>query len=242
MKDRKREENFYDLLKVDTRATVAEIVTAYHSAKNAFAKDSVATYSLFSSEEAEAVLKQLEEAYLTLSNLERRVEYDRRLTQPEGTIESTLKASLSEQMPKELVQSPVASQAAPTPVTAMSETSAISAETPMTPTSEGNVVSIDVGNHPPTAVTPEPSRTDECSGTQLREMRAQRGLSMEDVARITKIPSKFLRTIEEDDFKRLPARVYIQGFIKNLAVLYKVDPKTTAKGYLTYLDRVAPSV
>lgn len=236
MKDCKREENFYDLLKVDSRATVAEIVSAYHSAKNAFAKDSVATYSLFSPEESEAVLKQLEEAYLTLSNLERRVEYDRRLTQPEGTLESTLKASLSEQMPQELVNPPAAASA---PLVNDSPVAAVA--TPAT-SAEGNVVSIDVGNHPPLVATSEPSRDDECSGTRLREMRAHRGLSMEDVARITKIPSKFLRSIEEDDFKRLPARVYIQGFIKNLAVLYKVDPKMTAKAYLTYLDRVAPSV
>lgn len=228
MQDRKREENFYDLLKVDPRATVAEIVTAYHAAKNAFAKDSVATYSLFSPEEAEGVLKQLEEAYLTLSNLERRAEYDKRLTQPEGGVEAALNTSLSQQMPQELVvtpSSPAASSVVDVPPVG----------------TEGNVVSVDVGT-PAVAPVTESSRTDECSGSQLREMRTQRGLSTEDVARITKIPAKFLRSIESDDFKQLPARVYIQGFIKNLAVLYRVDPKATAKSYLTYLDRVAPSV
>ena len=73
----KEEETFYEILKVDRKATVAEIVAAYHSAKNAFSKDSVATYSLFNNDEAQTVLNKLEEAYLTLSNFEKRAEYER---------------------------------------------------------------------------------------------------------------------------------------------------------------------
>lgn len=75
----KKEENYYELLKVERNANVSEIVTAYHAARNAFSKESLAIYSLFTVEETEAVLKKLEEAYLTLSNLDRKREYDRAL-------------------------------------------------------------------------------------------------------------------------------------------------------------------
>lgn len=77
----KQKETYYDILKVPRRASVSEIVAAYHLAKNAFSKDSMATYSLFSADEAQKMLQKLEEAYVTLSNFEKRADYDRRLTQ-----------------------------------------------------------------------------------------------------------------------------------------------------------------
>jgi len=213
MSDPKSEENYYQLLKVDSRATVQEIVNAYHNAKNAYSKDSIATYSLFSADEAQKILAELEQAYLTLSNIERRSDYDRRLQQPDGNLDATVKASLTEKRTPELV----------------TETIPIA----LTETAPQNVVS-------PDAVVDVPLRSDEITGLGLRDLRAGRGLSLEDVSRITKIPKNFLVSIENDDFKKLPVRVYIQGFIKNMAVLYKVDPKSTATAYLVYLDRVAP--
>jgi cytoskeletal protein RodZ len=78
------------------------------------------------------------------------------------------------------------------------------------------------------------------TGTRLREIREKRTLSLDDVSRITKIPTKFLRAIEEDDLKRMPARVYLQGFVKNLATLYRLNPKDTVKSYLEHIDALGP--
>lgn len=205
------EETYYDLLKVDPRASVAEIVSAYHAAKNAFAKDSLATYSLFSDTEVRDILSKLEEAYLTLSNLERRADYDRRLTEPlsnigKGPVTPSLEVTTS----------------IPEPTLEMA---------PSEPEPQAPTVPLEEKT---------PSNLDECSGSFLKDLRVQRGLSVEDVCRITKIPSKAVKAIEQDDFKNLPARVYIQGFIKNLAVLYKVDAIATAKAYLAFLSRRVP--
>lgn len=220
MADPTGEENYYQLLKVDPRATVAEIVSAYHTAKNAFSKDSVATYSLFSPEEAESMLSKLEEAYLTLSNLDRRAEYDRHLTQPSEPLRPQ-KAPANDTLDGfEMGGGNARVESAPSPTQSMA------------PSEEGA---------PTTASSAPLVGPEECSGAGLRDIRTRRGLSLEDVARITKIPSKFIRSLEDDDFKRLPARVYIQGFIKNMAVLYRIDPKTTVKSYLAYLDRAHPT-
>lgn len=204
----KQLESFYEVLKVDPRATVAEIVTAYHAARGAFSKDSVATYSLFSAEEIQEELQKLEQAYVTLSNIDKRAEYDRRLAG--GTHNDTEPTE-----PRQRVDKP-----APTAAAAPAEVSAPSIPLP------SSDVSVDV--------------PEEVNGVYLKEVREKKGLSQDDVARITKIPSKFLRSIESDDFKRLPARVYIQGFIKNMASLYRIDAKTLAQGYLSYLDKRNP--
>ncbi len=74
------------------------------------------------------------------------------------------------------------------------------------------------------------------SGEKLRSIRETRSMSVDDIARVTKIPSKFIKALEDENSKVLPARVYIQGFIKNLANVYKLDPTETAKAYLQSFD------
>lgn len=190
-----KRESYYELLKVARSANIAEIVAAYHAARGAFSKDSVATYSLFSAEEVQIELSRLEEAYLTLSNIDKKREYDRRLTL-QGP---ALSPALASEAPRH-----------------RQETTENVAESPTSP--------------------PAPTPSGDVSGTYLKEFRIHFGLSLDDVARITKIPLKFLRAIESEDIKHLPARVYVQGFIKNIAVLYKLDPKTTATSYLGSID------
>ncbi len=197
----KRGETFYDVLKVDKKASVAQIVSAYHAAKNAFSKDSVATYSLFSAEEAQAELAKLEEAYVTLTNQKKRFDYDKQL----------------------------------------GESADLTNATPVSVSIDASEVSEEAVLHAPAANASDLSPTPaEITGITLREIRERRGLSLEDTARITKIPSKFIVALEQDNVEKMPARVYIQGFVKNLATLYKLDPVATAKTYTAYLDRLKP--
>lgn len=77
---------------------------------------------------------------------------------------------------------------------------------------------------------------EQLTGPILKAIREKRGLSLEDTARITKIPSRFIRALENGDVKQLPARVYIQGFIRNLASLYRLEPQSALKSYLSGLD------
>lgn len=208
-------DTYYEVLKVDRKATISEIVAAYHSAKNAFSKDSVATYSLFSSDEIKGVLDRLEEAYLTLSNLDKKREYDLWLSDRSET--TSLPPMMTERDRKQNAQNIFA------PVT---EPAAAQSFTPppAPPVQDGTPINLATG--------------EEISGVRMREIREKRGLSVDDVARITKIPTKFIRALETDDFKHLPARVYLQGFLKNMATLYKIDPKIALKNYFDYVDRL----
>ena len=89
-------------------------------------------------------------------------------------------------------------------------------------------------------VSPEiPSVVDALDGVILKQIREKRSLSLDDVSRITKIPVKTIKAIESDNMVALPARVYIQGFVKNLAALYKLEGKSAIKSYLTFLDQKA---
>ncbi len=52
-------------------------------------------------------------------------------------------------------------------------------------------------------------------GQRLRDKRVEKRLTLEDVAKATKIRASFLAAIENGDYKKLPTRAYILGFVKN---------------------------
>lgn len=197
---RKAEETFYDILKVDRKATIAEIVAAYHTAKNAFSRDSVATYSLFNDDETQSILSRLEEAYQTLSNLEKKAQYDQTIALGEG-------ADLPQMSEVQLKQN-----------------AERRADVPKLP------------EKPAASSAPLPEY-ETYSGPILAEIRERRGLSLDDVCRVTKIPLKFVKAIETEALPDLPARVYLHGFVKNLATLYRIDSGMVTRSYLTALDK-----
>lgn len=79
------------------------------------------------------------------------------------------------------------------------------------------------------------------SGDLLKRYREQSNLSLEEVFRITRIPIKYLKALENEVSEDLPARVYIQGFIKNLAHVYKLPTQQTAAAFLEYFDQRYPN-
>ncbi|HCM37971.1 MAG: hypothetical protein UV61_C0006G0107 [Candidatus Gottesmanbacteria bacterium GW2011_GWB1_43_11] len=52
-------------------------------------------------------------------------------------------------------------------------------------------------------------------GQLLKEDRLKKGFTLEQVEKATKIRAKFITAIETDNYQKLPAAPYIQGFIKN---------------------------
>jgi cytoskeletal protein RodZ len=55
------------------------------------------------------------------------------------------------------------------------------------------------------------------SGEKLQQTRIEKGLSLEDVAKATKIKTQFLSCIENGEYQKLPSASYAQGFVRNYA-------------------------
>ena len=58
---------------------------------------------------------------------------------------------------------------------------------------------------------------------QLRVAREAKKLTVEQVAEMTKIRTDHIRALEEGDFNRFPAPIYIRGSVKNYATKLKLD-------------------
>jgi DnaJ-class molecular chaperone len=77
------EQNYYELLEVPLDGTERQLERAYRIARVTYEPSSVATYSIFSEQEAAAILRRVEEAYAVLSDAKLRREYDFRLHREE---------------------------------------------------------------------------------------------------------------------------------------------------------------
>jgi hypothetical protein len=57
----------------------------------------------------------------------------------------------------------------------------------------------------------------ETLGKSLRRQRVRRGMSLAELARITRIPAASLEAIEFDRFDELPGEVFVRGFLRAYA-------------------------
>lgn len=65
----------------------------------------------------------------------------------------------------------------------------------------------------------------EAIGKTLKEARERLGLTLDEVARSTRIRKVRLEALENGDFDSLPSRVQVQGFLRNYADFLGLDPE-----------------
>ena len=72
--------------------------------------------------------------------------------------------------------------------------------------------------------TPSQQRTsDSPVGQMLREIREEKGLTLEEIERATRIKQKFLTALEEGNYEALPTPGHIHGFLRNYAGYLGLD-------------------
>ncbi|MCY7398982.1 MAG: DUF4115 domain-containing protein [Sphingomonas bacterium] len=72
-------------------------------------------------------------------------------------------------------------------------------------------------------VDDEPVAGNDTVGQRLRAAREAKGLTIEDVASSTRIPTRHLQTLEDSEWDKLPAATYSVGFAKNYATAVGLD-------------------
>ncbi|MBF0278033.1 MAG: helix-turn-helix domain-containing protein [SAR324 cluster bacterium] len=84
------QENYYQTLNVAQNATSEEIRAAYELATQTYMSDSLATYSLYSEEENDEILRKITHAYMTLIDPVSRAFYDQSLSKktPQSSVET----------------------------------------------------------------------------------------------------------------------------------------------------------
>jgi len=60
-------------------------------------------------------------------------------------------------------------------------------------------------------------------GRYLQQQREERKISLESVAKVTRITLANLQALESDEFQRLPAEAFTRGFLRIYAKFLKLD-------------------
>lgn len=68
-------------------------------------------------------------------------------------------------------------------------------------------------------------------GACLRELRASRGVSLQELARTTRVGQRYLEALESDAFDELPAPVFIKGFIRAYCAALGESPEAALRFY-----------
>ena len=81
-------------------------------------------------------------------------------------------------------------------------------------------------------------------GRYLRQERERRNISLASIAKVTRITLQNLEALERDDFRLLPAPVFVRGFLRTYAAHLGIDPKEVLARYEAQVDfsRVSPPI
>lgn len=246
------QQTYYDLLEISPQASESEIKTAYMRMKNAYSKDSAATYSLVSSEDVEFLMSRLEEAFAILTSPEKRRVYDMNTgiipKTDEGFFGGDHKVVSIDRVPpmeasrdtEELLIAPIThfEPDLPPPVEAASTTSPEATATP--PPYENKPEKhqysvLDIANF-----QLELDRENEWTGSFLRKTRETLGVSIDELATFSRVNKSYLVAIEEDIYKKLPAPVFLRGFLMQICKKLKLPHDRVVSAYLDRYKSVCP--
>lgn len=203
------QQNYYDLLGVSPQASFEEVQSAYDEAVSTYSSDSIPTYSLFTQEEREQILARLVDAYKILTNSQLRKEYNQVLMEK------------GELAPQEIRFSSLEKTAVPKGKLKDVSVESLIQEERSENLNQAFDSTLDLFNGY-TSVT----------GKNIKMVRLAREMTLEEVYRKTNIPKQTLEDIEEEHFEKLPALVYLKGFLKAYADALTVNQAQMVDGYV----------
>jgi hypothetical protein len=68
-------------------------------------------------------------------------------------------------------------------------------------------------------------------GEKLQKIRGDKRISLNEISRVTKIQLTYLEYLEAGDYDKLPAEVYVKGFLRSYADFFGIDEKIFLKLY-----------
>ncbi|MAF79285.1 MAG: hypothetical protein CME63_04715 [Halobacteriovoraceae bacterium] len=219
--------NYYEILEVPEDADGDTIHRGYMRAKNAYTQDSLALYSLMSPEECAKTLELIEEAYSILSNINKRKQYDQaRGLNNQGVYGSSQAKGSAEDMTMGY-----------NPDKKYDEKRATSGSMFKIMANMRYTLDYKVNAD----FEKEIEQASDYSGDFLKKIREYKGVEISRMAEMTKISKTYIRYIEDEEFDKLPAAVYVRGFVYQYAKTLKLNPELVANSFLYRLKQATES-
>lgn len=219
--------NYYDALEIEPNATASQIDTAYVRARNAYTGDSVALYALMTKDECDAILSQIEEAYSVLGFPEKRREYDKirgfnkgSFSQPTHSHRETL-SEVVRPPRDQVIYEDFSSNLLEAKVSKLSAQKKFGLE-----------------YHENVDMDRKISQMVEFTGPALKEIREYKNVTIERMAEMTRISKTHINAMENEDLPKLPAEVYVRGYVYQYAKVLKLNPEQVAASFMLYFKKL----
>jgi len=208
------EQMHYELLEIPIDASPFEIRKAYQELFELYRDDSIAAYSFFTEAERMEIISDLERAYLTLIDAAARRNYDAQLIE-RGLMEEGkgYQDKSREPVPMyNLRRSPYMDTTGPAVNPAAKKA--------------------DPGDSPAAMIF----KKDILAGEDLRKIRIQLDVSLEQISLQSKFKIGLLQALEEDRFELLPPLAYLKGILKSYAKCMGIEADHVVQSYLRHME------
>jgi len=210
--------NYYEILKIPMNSSYFQIKQAYKDALSLYDQDSVLTYSLFTREERDEILKKIKDAHSTLIDENKRAAYDRMLVDS-GQVKAPISFSAKQ------YRSSLRSSGR-----TMADDDRLHSRVKEKISVEG------IQN-----LSKEIFSKELLSGNDLKKFREALGVEIPEIHSITKISISVLNAIEENRFDRLPPNIYLKNFLRSYAKILQLDPQKVVDGYFKTISLSHPA-
>lgn len=238
MFERPTDQNHYQVLEVDERATAEEIQRAYERAREIYSSDSVVSSSILAPDERRQILERITEAYHTLIAEESRRLYDRSLLGAESPSRPDPHNGSSGSEPD-----PVSTEEAQQPSPGHNS-DYVPGTSPSPSPIQNYPRLVELPLRTTTETDPPLERVnitlgvkEEATGEFLKNAREASGVDLRSISQETKIGVTMLGYIEEERLDRLPVEVYLRNFVRQYARCLGLEDERVSRSYVARIRR-----
>lgn len=210
-----RAQTHYELLEISPNASPLEIRRAYKKIFDLYQDEAMASYSFFSDKERREILARLEEAYLILIGAESRAAYDRVLME-KGCLDESALYHDKVRDPVPLYDFKKVHGDDPEPLKRQGERRR---------RAEGNPVIRDI------------LAGDCITGADLKRIREEMDVPIEEMAAKTNVRMEIFRAMEEERYDLFLPRVYMTGFLRSYVRYLHLDEHIVVMGYFRHVEK-----
>lgn len=200
---------YYDILEIPFNSGANDIQKAYEKIKEAYSPSSPALYTIFTTAEAQQLNSIIDSAFSVLSNPISRADYDR---------------SLKNQSAK----------------TSNQKTAGNSTADKSQKTAEGSTPNMSKTSFGPykcdLSFEEKIKSATVYDGEFIQKVRHYKNINLEQLSEKSKISKSYILAIEAQDFSSLPAKVFVRGFVVQIAKLLNLEPDIVANSFMKIFD------
>ena len=74
-------------------------------------------------------------------------------------------------------------------------------------------------------------------GSRMKSAREERGVTLRQIAEVTKISVSALEALERNDISRLPGGIFSRAFVRSYADEIGLDPEQTVRDFIVAVSR-----